>query len=95
MIYFGKPHPPIYSLALETVARFKPSVAPSRTLAIGDGIATDVLGAEQAGLDCLFISGGLAAREVGPQPEAPDATLLAAYLARHGRRPRYCLGLLR
>ena len=34
--------------------------ARQRILAIGDGPKTDILGAEAAGIDALFISGGLA-----------------------------------
>ena len=98
-LFFGKPHPPIYELALERLRALRPERAPpldrARVLAIGDGIATDVLGAEQAGLDCLFVSGGLAAAEVGDTPEHPDPTRLAQYLAGHGRSPRYTIGRLR
>jgi HAD superfamily hydrolase (TIGR01459 family) len=56
----GKPDPPIYSLAMERVAAIaRQGVAPSRTLCIGDGPATDVLGATRQGMDALFIGGGI------------------------------------
>lgn len=41
----GKPDEPIYRLAFERVAELAgKAIAPRRTLAIGDGPATDVLG---------------------------------------------------
>ena len=56
----GKPDEPIYRLAMERVAAIAGrAVAPSRTLCIGDGPATDVLGAIRQGMDALFIGGGI------------------------------------
>jgi HAD superfamily hydrolase (TIGR01459 family) len=56
----GKPDAPIYRLATERVAALTGrAVAPQRTLCIGDGPATDVLGATRQGMDALFIGGGI------------------------------------
>ena len=56
----GKPDEPIYRLALERVAAIAGrGVAPSRILGIGDGPATDMLGAMRQGMDALFIGGGI------------------------------------
>jgi len=55
-IYFGKPHAPIYAAALE-LARMKHEVG--RALAIGDGLETDIRGANAAGIDALFIADGI------------------------------------
>ena len=56
----GKPFAPIYALALAEAERLlgRP-VDRSRVLCIGDGVVTDVLGADQQGLDCLFIAQGI------------------------------------
>jgi ribonucleotide monophosphatase NagD (HAD superfamily) len=64
-------------------------------LAIGDGIATDIRGARAAGIDAAFVGGGLAAAELGTDPEHPDPARLEAYLAAHGERPAYAIGRLR
>lgn len=60
VVMAGKPHPPIYALAYaeleKHLARFIPR---ERILAIGDGLSTDVAGANTQGLDCLFIAGGM------------------------------------
>lgn len=62
VLYFGKPHRPIYDRALKVAAeRRGQAVAKDEVLAIGDGVATDVRGAVEYGLDFLFVSGGIEA----------------------------------
>lgn len=56
----GKPYGPIYALALiEAETLLGRTVDRSRVLCIGDGVITDVLGAAQQALDCLFIAQGI------------------------------------
>lgn len=101
VVLCGKPHAPIYALAAAELERLRGGpVAPERVLAVGDGIATDVLGAEQAGVDCVFVTGGLALEETAadpssPDPETPDADRLAAFLAENDRAPAFAIGRLR
>lgn len=70
-LYFGKPHAPIYDRALETgrglIGR---DIDKHQVLAIGDGIATDVKGANDADIDCLFVTGGIHSAESGPLVDA-------------------------
>lgn len=56
VIYAGKPHAPIYALARAALEQAK-GTPPNRILAIGDGLATDIKGANEAGLDALLIAG--------------------------------------
>ena len=57
--YFGKPHPPIYALARNRLATLLAAeVRDEDILCIGDGIATDILGAMGEGLDSIFVTGG-------------------------------------
>jgi HAD superfamily hydrolase (TIGR01450 family) len=93
-MYFGKPHPPIYDLARRKLSAIG-GVDDSRILAIGDGINTDVSGAAGEGIDVLFVSGGLAADQFGPDVENPDPELLAAWLAARQRDPLFTIGTLR
>jgi HAD superfamily hydrolase (TIGR01459 family) len=58
--YYGKPHRPIYDL---TLASLKGAEKP---LAIGDGLHTDIRGANGAGLDALFIADGIHGEEIEP-----------------------------
>jgi ribonucleotide monophosphatase NagD (HAD superfamily) len=65
-----------------------------RILAIGDGIATDVRGVQGENIDCLFITGGLAARDTKTVTQ-PDPDALAAYLAAEMQSPLLSIGVLR
>jgi ribonucleotide monophosphatase NagD (HAD superfamily) len=83
----GKPHRPIYEAALKAAARILGrGVERSEVLAVGDGVMTDVKGAEQAGIDVLYVSAGIHAREYGETQE-PDLDRLAAFLDKHGQHP--------
>ncbi len=84
-LYFGKPHPPIYDLARNRLTQFAGKVIEDkRILCIGDGINTDIRGGVGEDLDCLFITGGLAARETGtdgqPNPEKLEGFLRKAQM---------------
>jgi HAD superfamily hydrolase (TIGR01459 family) len=73
VIYFGKPHRPVYDAALVAAAAHGKS--PKKPLAIGDGLFTDVRGANGAGLDVLFIADGIHGEEVEPYNAAHLAGL--------------------
>ncbi|GAA2846570.1 HAD superfamily hydrolase (TIGR01459 family) [Aminobacter aminovorans] len=83
----GKPHRPIYEAALaaagEVLGR---EVKLTDALAIGDGMFTDVKGAADNGIDVLYVSGGIHARDYG-EAHAPDPDRLAAFLDKHGYSP--------
>ena len=93
-LYFGKPHPPIYDLVRRRIAALDIEADPTRMLAIGDGVHTDIDGAMGEDIDSLFISGGLAAAETITSHQ-PDADALNAYLARENASPTYTIGQLR
>jgi HAD superfamily hydrolase (TIGR01459 family) len=58
--YAGKPYAPIYDRALMLAERARGSpIEKRRVLAIGDGMKTDIAGAVRAGLDALFVTGGV------------------------------------
>jgi HAD superfamily hydrolase (TIGR01459 family) len=79
-IYAGKPYPPIYRAALAAAEAARGRlIDPSRVLAIGDAMRTDVAGAARQGLDALFISAGIHHDDVhggGPRAEADRLTEL-------------------
>ena len=93
-LYFGKPHPPIYDLARRKIAALEIDVDPSRILAIGDGVHTDIDGAMGEDIDSLFISGGLAAAETKTSHQ-PDPDALNAFLEKESASPTYTIGQLR
>ncbi len=88
----GKPHAPIYHRAMseaEGLLGRKPD--PRRVLCIGDGVTTDVRGAERQGLDCLFLWGGVHAADLNGQSEAAGAALAAQFLTDHATSARYAM----
>jgi HAD superfamily hydrolase (TIGR01459 family) len=60
LIYYGKPYPPIYATTVSTLG------SPKRPLAIGDGLNTDLRGANRVGLDALFVTDGIHAALIEP-----------------------------
>jgi len=93
-LYFGKPFAPIYDLARKRLARHA-EVEDRAILCIGDGIATDISGGADQGLDTLFVTGGLAAAEFGEDAEHPDPARLEAWLAEQDSRPSMAIPFLR
>jgi HAD superfamily hydrolase (TIGR01459 family) len=60
VLYAGKPYAPIYDRALTLAEQIRGApIEKPRVLAIGDGMRTDVTGAARAGLDVLFVTGGI------------------------------------
>ncbi|KFI32144.1 TIGR01459 family HAD-type hydrolase [Haematobacter massiliensis] len=91
-LYFGKPHAPIYDLARRRLQQI--GIDAGRIAGIGDGPATDVIGALENGIDAIFVSGGLAAWETRTE-EQPEPEALTAYLREKGLDPQYTIGRLR
>src|ERR1043166_6106724 len=86
--YAGKPHRPLYDLALARLAGLR-GAAPTleRVLAIGDSVRTDLKGAAALGVDCLFVTAGIHAEELGGRDD-PDAAALAKIFAAAGQMPK-------
>jgi HAD superfamily hydrolase (TIGR01459 family) len=84
---YGKPWPPIYDEALARARRARGDLPPTGILAIGDGAFTDLAGAGRAGLDCLFVTGGVHASELLNEAGTVDPDGLARLIARAGARP--------
>lgn len=64
VIFYGKPHRPIYerAMALAAERRGRPTSL-DRVLAIGDSVRTDLTGALGFGIDCLFLTRGIHSEE--------------------------------
>jgi len=74
VVYFGKPHLPVYDIALSR-ARDSASRDIRKPLAIGDGLQTDIKGANRAHIDALFIADGVHGEELGSVTAENLATL--------------------
>ena len=84
----GKPHRPIYEAALAAAREVRSEFPLSRVVAIGDGMPTDVRGALDYGLDLLYISHGIHAREYVVDGHTDEAAL-GAFLAREQASPKW------
>lgn len=96
VIMAGKPYPPIYDMcyaALERITGKTPDK--TRILAIGDGLPTDVLGANGQGLDLLFIAAGIHAAEATNAEGVLDPLLLKAVLDTQMANSKYVADALR
>lgn len=88
VLYAGKPHRPIYDAALAKAAeRRKAPISLNRVIALGDSIRTDLAGAAALGIDCLFVTGGIHADELGSREE-PDPALLKRLFDEAGVHPK-------
>ncbi len=72
VVYFGKPHRAIYEHLFDTV-----TPRPKRPLAIGDGLGTDIKGANAAAIDALFIADGIHGEEIAAITPQTMAALFA------------------
>jgi HAD superfamily hydrolase (TIGR01459 family) len=92
----GKPFPPIYDLAREALSQVAGApIDPARILVIGDGVPTDVKGANDQGLDCLFVVEGIHAGQLAAPQGGLDAERIADFLRREGVHARYAVDGLR
>ena len=91
----GKPHAPIYAAALKAAGDvLGRELRRDEVLAIGDGMLTDIKGASDNGIDVLYVSGGIHARDYG-HPDNPEPDELQAFLDRHGYHPVAAMTKLR
>lgn len=58
VVYYGKPHRPIYDVVLAALN------GATKPLAVGDGLNTDIKGANRMGFDALFIADGIHGEDV-------------------------------
>ena len=86
----GKPFAPIYDLAIAEAGRLlgRP-VDRARVLCIGDGVTTDVKGATDQGLDCLFVAAGIHGTQALGEGGRFDPARARALLAKEGARARF------
>ena len=56
VIYFGKPHPPVYNLSTNVINK--------KVLCIGDNLNTDIKGANIQNFDSLLITSGIHKKEI-------------------------------
>ena len=93
VVMAGKPYAPIYELAYRELEALGVSPDKSRLLAIGDGVPTDVAGANAQGVECVFIASGMHGEALMTNG-ALDAAKVEAALAAEGVRASYVMSAL-
>lgn len=83
----GKPHSPIYEQAIKEANSIAgKTFEKTDILAIGDGMPTDIKGAQDFGLDVLYISAGIHAGHYG-EADNPQDDLLQSFLVENNAKP--------
>ena len=92
VVYAGKPHAPIYATCLaEAETLLGRPVDRARVLAIGDGVPTDVAGANAQDLDVLFIATGIHGAQTMDAGGRLDVAAVDRLLAGQGARATWAM----
>ncbi len=102
VVYFGKPHPPVYAqcraLADTLVSASEAGGPAPRLLVVGDGLHTDIAGAQGAAIDSVLVLGGIHADALGFTEDrdmaAIDPAVLRQVCAGAGAVPDAMIGRL-
>ena len=80
VIFYGKPHRPIYERAMALAGeRQGHQIDRKKVLAIGDSVRTDLTGAREFGIDCLFVTRGIHAEEFEGLDQLDPASVLELF----------------
>jgi len=89
--WLGKPDPAIFADAAAAVGVHDPG----RVVVVGDGLPTDIQGANAYGAKSVLITRGIHARDLGIDAGAEaDGAAVARLADRHGARPDYVMATL-
>jgi HAD superfamily hydrolase (TIGR01459 family) len=89
--WLGKPDPAIFARAAAAVGVSDPA----RVAVVGDGLPTDIAGANAYGAKSVLITRGIHARDLGIRPgEVAAIAALRDLVDRHGFTPDYALASL-
>jgi HAD superfamily hydrolase (TIGR01459 family) len=80
VIFYGKPHRPIYERAMALAGeRQGHQIDRRKVLAIGDSVRTDLTGAREFGIDCLFVTRGIHSEEFEGLDQLDPASVLELF----------------
>jgi HAD superfamily hydrolase (TIGR01459 family) len=80
VIFYGKPHRPIYERAMMLAGeRQGQQIDRRRVLAIGDSVRTDLAGARDFGIDCLFVTRGIHSAEFEGLDQLDPASVMELF----------------
>ncbi|MCE3255453.1 MAG: hydrolase [Rickettsiaceae bacterium] len=91
VVYFGKPHQMVYDQVLQLFS----TTDKSKVLAIGDGIETDILGANNQGIDSVLVAGGILGSELKiKHGELPNEKLMQEVCDKYKAYPQFVVGMV-
>ncbi|MBR0712536.1 TIGR01459 family HAD-type hydrolase [Bradyrhizobium liaoningense] len=80
VIFYGKPHRPIYERAMLLAGeRQGHTIDRKKVLAIGDSVRTDLTGAREFGIDCLFVTRGIHSEEFEGLDQLDPASVMELF----------------
>jgi HAD superfamily hydrolase (TIGR01459 family) len=80
VIFYGKPHRPIYERAMMLAGeRQGHQIERKKVLAIGDSVRTDLAGARDFGIDCLFVTRGIHSEEFEGLDQLDPASVMELF----------------
>jgi HAD superfamily hydrolase (TIGR01459 family) len=80
VIFYGKPHRPIYERAMALAGEQQGHpIERKRVLAIGDSVRTDLTGAREFGIDCLFVTRGIHSEEFEGLDQLDPASVIELF----------------
>jgi len=92
--HHGKPYGSVYKMVFDRLGAAGQGNGAAAVM-VGDSFHTDLEGARNAGIDSIWIAGGVHAEEIGFHPDQPlDAARIAEALARAGEQPTAVMGRL-
>ena len=86
VIYFGKPYPAVYQACLASIP------GSNRIIAIGDGLETDIKGANSQHIPSVLVTSGITQQHTGKPGSATYQTNCLALFERENIQPDYVLG---
>lgn len=94
VIMAGKPHNPIYEMTKQKCDNLLGYIPhETKLLCIGDGLNTDVRGANSQNIDCLFVADGIHANDM-KDDKGLNAQMTASFLEKAGLFAKYAIEFL-
>jgi len=88
--FFGKPHQEVYDILFQKLGLGKKDS--EQIIAVGDGMETDILGANKAGIDSVLIAGGILANRVEVNyGQLPNESKLKKIFSEYGFKAKFVI----
>ena len=85
--YYGKPYKSVYEISCKL---FGDNIDKSKILAIGDGLETDISGANEFGIDNLLLTGGILSNSINNNlPEKEFTVELIKICNKYNSKPKF------